>query len=339
MRRVPILLLLLIVAMAQLALAADEVRVAKAAVGVVPKLARKQPVVGSISVRPEVTVQNEEVLLKHIADIKGFNPDDLERVGRIFLSRAPQPGRSRAFSQRFIRKMLTAHNAGGSWNIPENVNVVRDARRISTDQLRELFTDAVCLQTNLPAERVEIGRMNVRKDLLVPGGDAHLNVEFRPGEDFRGLTTGKVTVMQRNRSVQDVYVTADVRVSAFAVSVTRTVERGETIGAADIQLKDVVLSEVSRDVLTDENDVIGMAAATLLNPGDVLTDAKLEAPLMIERGQMVKLMVTTPYMQVETKGIAQQKGRRKQMIKVLNISSNKIVYGRVVDSGTVAMDY
>ncbi len=293
------------------------------------KLAQKQPPKGTVVVHDSAVVHGDHVLLKHIAEVNGFSDQERSRIERIYLSRSPQPGNTKIYNERFIRKMLLAYAKEGSWKIPQQVSVRRDVRRIKVEQLKKLFTDAVLRQAKVPSNRVEVKSLNLNQDLLIPSGPSEIEIGFMPSETFRGRATAKVTVTVNKQKYKDFYISGDVAIKGDALRVVNKVERGQPIGPADIELQEIELSNAPRTVLLKAESAIGMVATAPLTPGMLLTENLVDAPEVIKRGDMVSLVVETSTMRLEAKGIAQQDGKLNQTIKVLNVSSDKVVYGRV----------
>jgi flagella basal body P-ring formation protein FlgA len=59
----------------------------------------------------------------------------------------------------------------------------------------------------------------------------------------------------------------------------------------------------------------------------------------IKRGKMVKIVLENGPMMIVTFGLSEEDGSRGDFIKVRNISSNKIVYAKVIDDSSVRVDF
>ena len=65
----------------------------------------------------------------------------------------------------------------------------------------------------------------------------------------------------------------------------------------------------------------------------------IELPPLVKSGDIVKIVIESDGFKITTLGKAKQKGRRGEMIKVINVDSRKAIYARVLDSTCVKVDY
>lgn len=294
---------------------------------------------GKVAIRRRAVVHGERIRLEHIADFRGFVPAERRRLERIDLGKSPRPGDVRMLSRRYLKKLLSAYAGKTAVSIPGRVEVRRSARRIGRMEIEELFLKAVCEAAGAPPERVTLKRLKLKDDLVVPSGETEIRVSFPPRQSFRGLATAKFDVRADKRHYRHYFVTGEVNILKEVVVVTRAVERGERLAAEDLRLQDLPLAETPQNAITDLSRALGMETKVGLNPGEALAVNKLDAPLLIQRGDLVALVVETAKMRVETKGIARQRGKLNQVIRVENISSKKVVYGKVVSSNEVRVQF
>ena len=67
----------------------------------------------------------------------------------------------------------------------------------------------------------------------------------------------------------------------------------------------------------------------------MLTKNMLRNPVVIEAGASVYITANNNGIIVKTEGVALQRGRAEEMIRVRNASSSKVLRVRVVDASTV----
>jgi flagella basal body P-ring formation protein FlgA len=65
----------------------------------------------------------------------------------------------------------------------------------------------------------------------------------------------------------------------------------------------------------------------------------IENAPVVKRGDIITLVARSQYLFAMTKGEVQEKGGLGEWIKVKNISSQRIIYGRVQDSNTVIVEF
>jgi|GEM_PF-5174831 len=333
-----VILSFILQAFGQLALA-DEIRLASYMKKSPARAAVKMRAAGQVRVNKSTVIHSDRILLRDIAKIEGFDEAKRKEIGQLFLARAPHPGEQRSFSDEYLRSLFNTNQTGGQWHIPNTITVERGAEKIGKDKLKKLFKEAVIRHTKLPESMIEVPKINLNKDLVVPSGQHSIRLSFAAGEKFRGRATAKVDIAVNKKRYRQYYISGDVKIYGTTVIVSKKVERGKRITMEDLRLENTVVSEAPPRMITEVADAVGMEAVTELKPGSMLTESMLKAPIIVNRGDLVTIVLEMPNLRVETKGIAKQRGARKQVIKVLNINSKKIVYGQIANDNEVHVKF
>ncbi len=127
------------------------------------------------------------------------------------------------------------------------------------------------------------------------------------------------------------YVEAKVAVLVLKNSVINKA----VITEQDLTIEFKPFSRLPQDVILDKNLVIGKQVKMSLKPGTVLRYSHIERPMIIKRNQIVEIVAKGENFIVRTKGIALQEGKEGEKIKVKNLSSKKIIWGKVISSDEV----
>ncbi len=290
---------------------------------------------GMVEIRERSVIHGKQILLKNIGKVKGFTPPVKADYELIYFSHAPRPGAEQTFSRRYVEKVLRSNGVKGQFQIPEQITVVRASQEIDDKQLESLLTEAALEQTGLEADRLSLKIARKNGGIMLPYGDTSLTVAFPPDEKFRGLATAKVTPYVNGRKQRAFFVTARVEIRGEALYSTREMKRGDVVSPADIEQREVILSKMPLNFIKDKEDVLGMEVSARIRKGEVIRATAVESPELVRRGDLVMLVIETKGMRVESRGIAQQAGKRGQVIKVKNLGSNKLVYGEVRNSSEV----
>ncbi len=119
--------------------------------------------------------------------------------------------------------------------------------------------------------------------------------------------------------------------------VTRRMGRETVIRADDVTMKRVRESDASGDVVTTRDKLVGKAAQRLLQPGEPVSSNAVGAPIAVENGQTVTLVLRRGGMLLTVRGKAVEEGAIGDTIRVMNTMSNNTVEGTVRRNGTVAV--
>ncbi|MGE8497061.1 MAG: flagellar basal body P-ring formation chaperone FlgA [Pseudomonas sp.] len=136
-----------------------------------------------------------------------------------------------------------------------------------------------------------------------------------------------------------VVVSSQASVFLPAVFSSQAIERGQTIGASQLTLQELEIGKASRGFFTDLDEVAGMGAKRRIRPNQALSPGLLTTPLLIKRGQQVKIMASHDGIEASTMGEALENGGLKAVIRVRNLSSGKTIEAKVLDKGVVSSTF
>lgn len=142
------------------------------------------------------------------------------------------------------------------------------------------------------------------------------------------------------------------------ISATTSVWANASIknGIESVQFKQIVVAtkHLNRDdILTEENICLKTYNVKLVQPGyyetldevqnkvlsrsipegTVLTANMVKSPVLIRRGEAIKIVYHIPGLKIESMGISQSDGAKNEMIKVKNARSNILVDAQVKEKG------
>ena len=119
------------------------------------------------------------------------------------------------------------------------------------------------------------------------------------------------------------------------VTLLRPLERGALIKHADLAIERRPRAEIGRDIVTDREQAIGLAARNALQPGRPLRVADLMKPELVQRNETVTLVYEVPGIMLTVRGKAAEGGAEGDVISVLNEQSKRTVQGVVAGPGRV----
>jgi flagella basal body P-ring formation protein FlgA len=294
---------------------------------------------GRIVVPPEVTVQGQTVRLADVARLEG---ERAEALGNVVLGVAPAAGESRTFDGTLV--LSTIRREAGSldgltYTIPASVRVRRAAQEISESAVRQVIEGFLAQMHGARAGDVVLRTVELPGPVRVPAGAWTARVLAPAGMALLGRVRLQVEFSLDGRPAKTVWVTADIGLYGPVVVATRPVGRGEVVSAADVTVDRLDLSQVTRGVVTDANDVAGRLARTPLVPYVPIRRDQLESPAAVHRGDVVLLVAERSGLRITAPGEVRNDAGLGEQVRVLNRVSRKDVVGRVRDASTVAVEF
>lgn len=194
--------------------------------------------------------------------------------------------------------------------------IIRDSR--SKIELKEIkFLDSVSF-FSLP---------NLSEVILSPhaykGGNIFATISFDLG----------------NGEVKSVRVSAKAELIREVLVTTRHLSKHYQIKEGDFEIVLKKVSPFHLKVITDPNEVIGKRTTLSINPGEILLEGMVEVPPLVRKGDQVILLAENSKFKITALAEAKEEGRMGDRIKVVNLTTRREVYGKVIDAKTIIVDF
>jgi flagella basal body P-ring formation protein FlgA len=134
-------------------------------------------------------------------------------------------------------------------------------------------------------------------------------------------------------------VTVDIEVLTEVIVAKRPIGRYKMITKDDICLQKKDISNLSSNIITNSEDVMGKRAKRVINAKTVLRADLIEFPSLVRRGDIVSIIAESEGLRITALGEVKEKGSKGQRVRVVNLDSKKGIYARVLDSNTVVVNF
>jgi flagella basal body P-ring formation protein FlgA len=210
---------------------------------------------------------------------------------------------------------------------------------IEADRIKTAVTQF--LQRKMPWEpkTATIKAIRGLKNFNAPAGKVQVKVMAPRGCKYLGSVPLSVSIFVSGELFKKSWVTADIEVLSKVVMVAKPLGRHQPIKAEYLKLVEVDLAKVPSQAIRSIDEAVGMRAKRRIFPKTILRRDYVEAPYMVQRGDLVKIVARSETLQLTTQGITKERGRRGERIRVENIDSKKQVYATVVDAATVEVQF
>ena len=156
-----------------------------------------------------------------------------------------------------------------------------------------------------------------------------------PGGERLDLRRLRFDVRCEAGSGWEVAVTVKPDIYLQVLMAKETLERGHVLSAADLTRRKFNISNLRSGYITRPDEVVGLTLKRRIRELQPISQSQLDTPVMVERGQRVLMIAIQDGVEARTMGVASKKGRKGEMIKVKNESSEREVSATVVDMGVV----
>lgn len=148
---------------------------------------------------------------------------------------------------------------------------------------------------------------------------------------------GRLTVGVRCSSPKPwrLYVPVQIHRHIEVLVAARPLPRGVVLTQDVIRQERRNVADLARAWYTEPKQLLGLETRQAIRAGEVFSPQLLISPRLIHRGQELILFATSGTMTVTMKGQALEDGAEGDIIRVRNLSSERIVEGRVVGGNRV----
>lgn len=132
--------------------------------------------------------------------------------------------------------------------------------------------------------------------------------------------------------------TAEVRAVASVVVASTPIYDGDSFTSNNTRLEERELTRVAAGGYhTDLKTLAPMRARGRVMAGSVIGIRQTQAPVLVQPGQLVDLVIDRNGMKVKARVEALQRGRDQEWIRVRNPSTRKVLQAKVVEEGIVTL--
>ena len=286
-----------------------------------PRLKSEATVTGSI-VRVGDLIEHAGV----IAKVPIFRAPDLGSTGTVSAD---------AVIEAVRRLQLIGLDSGGL----SEVVVTRASRTIPAKDIEARVAQALAAQYALgPVKDIQV---NFDRELRAIQLEATAKGEPRVGHVNYDSHSGRFDVtldMPTGATTRGaLHLSGRAAATVEIATLVRPLDRGETIKAADVTLERRPRGTIARDIVTDSEQVIGLAARNPMQPGRPLRLSDLTRPAVVLRNETVTLTYQVPGITLTVRGKAAESGAEGDVISVLNEQSKRTLQGVVSGPGRVTI--
>jgi len=279
-----------------------------------------------VTLRSQVTVDAAVVTLDDV--FQGVVAD-----GARVIARAPRPGQRTTLDARWLWRTARAH--GLAWRPMSRQDVVTVQRSSVVVPAHEIRAHV------LEALGARVAGDDVELELDNPGLTIHLPVDAEAGLTVTRLNydprSGRVSAVVGDGGSQRISVSGKIYRMAEAPVPARRLSVGHIVRERDLHWITVRASALDRNVLVEEQLIVGQAVRRPLTEGRPIRTGDVEPPLLVQRKGMVTITLETPRMKLTAQGRALEDGALGDVVRIENIQSRRTIEATVTGPNAVTV--
>ena len=202
----------------------------------------------------------------------------------------------------------------------------------------------------------ELIKQYVQKNSSWDAGDIRIEFPVSPGEiSLKGenlsydissggkdALVGKCTFVIRffrdGVRVANYSVRTSIEIQEKYLTSARQIKKNTVVQPEDVQVAKRWVRTLSLRSLSDPQSVIGKRLTADIGPDREIKQSMVSEPIMVKRGEVVRIVLDGGQMALTTTGTAEENGTDGQKIRVKNLSSQKVIMAEVVHKGMVKVE-
>lgn len=272
------------------------------------------------SLKPVSVISSEILTLGDV--FEGLSPD----LASYALGTAPRPGQDMILNARTLMRIATAMDL--SWrpvSVTDQVIIRREATLINGATIENALAAAL-RQDGLD------GRFTLR---FTGGQVPELTLPAQSGQDVEIVDlridrqndrfSALIAAPSAAHPLAQVPVSGTIDHLMPVPVLKSTMREGEIIAAADINWIDMKVAEIQHDLILEADDMIGATPRRMATAGKPLRFNELQPPQLVSRGDTVTIMYQDGPITLSAKGKALQSGAKDELVRVVNVMSNRTI--------------
>lgn len=286
--------------------------------------------------RPTAEVSSADIRLGDVADFDSESELTAALASQT-VGPAPLPGESIVLRSQTVKHALTSANTVPediTWSGSPTITVNRQGITVGPDKILEIIGAYIDEQKkNLPEAEIKFIPASLPLPFILPTGDLATEViPSNPG--ILGSSRFSLIFRVDDQVAKNMSIRGRIEATANIVVTAQAVKKDSILSPQLLTMAVTDISEMSGPQF-EASDLVGMKLTRSLKAGTPVLARMVESLPVVRRGEKVKIVINSGQLHVSATGFAFNDGRLDEMIQVQNLSSNKLIYGRVAAPGLV----
>ncbi len=293
-----------------------------------------------ISLLDRVTLNEKTLTFSDLATVTGDDIDMVNKINNIKLGSTPWPNSTRKISVDFMKMRLKFSNVKISDVVFKNAKSVKvsvESTKITGIEIAQKAKDYLISTLSEADKETTIELLRFPIDQWIPRkrSEIDFDISLVDSSKDRGNIDLIVSATSNSVSLFRVPVNFKVRVFEYVAISKKRIGRHHNLSRADIFMDKRETTKIRGIAFSSMENLIGNMTTRVVQPNTILTEGIVEIPPTVRQGSLIKLFIEARGFKIVTKGLAQQTGYTGEVIKVKNLDSKKMIYGKIIDSEKV----
>jgi flagella basal body P-ring formation protein FlgA len=189
------------------------------------------------------------------------------------------------------------------------------------------------------AEDMRITFLSGFKDIVVSAPAFACEVQEQPNEPFIGESSFLVKLFHNGVFLTERAVRVKMEVAFDVLVSARSLAIDTVIGPDDVRVVKRWLTREPLQAVISAEEALDKRISCTVRPNRDITRNMLRDVPLVKKGRLAKIILNNGLIHIATVGQIQEDGTLGSFVKVKNVSSQRVVYARVVGDALVQVDF
>jgi flagella basal body P-ring formation protein FlgA len=210
---------------------------------------------------------------------------------------------------------------------------------VKEQKIRAVMDEYLVKMKENPDIQIRVRHIGYSGNITIPAGETEFEVVAPRQWEGWGKTTLALIVRVNGRVEKNISIPVEVEALTDMVVTARPLERGEIVAATDVSLQKRDLATAPGKISRNLADVVGKKVRIGIRGNAPVRSDYLEKQPLVKSGQNVIIIAENDMLKVTAVGRVKNAGAEGDLVTVQNLGSLKDVQARVVDAGTVRVEF
>ena len=210
---------------------------------------------------------------------------------------------------------------------------------ITRNMIEDIVMDFLNAKVPWDKNRVKIKLVQISNGLMLP--NTPYSYKVVPPNDTRYLGTVPLNVVFdiQGQPPKKAWATVKIEVETDVIVVNKPLNRNQSIEKDDVNVISMDMADLPSNFISKLEDVVGKKTLRVMNPKEVFRTDIVELPPVVKRKDRVSIVAESGNLRITAVGEVKESGGMGDRVKVVNLSSNKEIFARILDSKTVLVEF
>jgi flagellar basal body P-ring formation protein FlgA len=217
--------------------------------------------------------------------------------------------------------------------------MAREITPIKQEDMNKAIQSYIEKNMPWPVGSVRVEVLSRLPEIAMPAGRTSWKLDAKENESYLGESYIVLKLYSSGVLFREEPIKVRIELLREFIVSTNSLNRDAIIAASDVSTQKRWVRSIPMNAVSSVNDIVGKSLAVSIRPNTEISRNMLKEVTAVKRGKMVQVILESGAINITTMGLSEEDGAEGSFVRVRNVSSNKIIYARVIGDSRVKVDF